>query len=180
MNLSKWTRKETGPHGTQYYVNLILREFAERGEIFYWRSSAGFIYGVQINYAGCPDFSVLYRGEYLGIECKGYSGGKRNVPTALNENQADLYHKLENIHCRLIVIHDPYELEAYLKWWIGTRIPKHPIPEWLFECEAQCLAVRRKTQEMIEKGKNRVKKVFRFERVPIGSHSIGQSSAQRR
>ena len=87
----KWTKKETGKYGTQYYVDKILHGLGA----VYRRSNSGFIKGARIGAAGWPDFDVIVNGYYIGIECKGLT--KSGKLTPFTDNQLDQLPKIIDI-----------------------------------------------------------------------------------
>ena len=117
VDLSRWTRIETKKNGTQDLCNKILQEYMDAGRLFFWRSNAAFVKGLVVNFAGCPDFTCLVRGQYLGIECKGFEGKGLKYPTHLNDNQKSALPKLAR-HGIVIIIHDPADLAPCLDHFI--------------------------------------------------------------
>lgn len=101
----KWTKKETGKYGTQYYVDKILHGLG----IVYRRSNSGFVKGARIGAAGWPDFDVIVHGCYVGIECKGLQ--KSGKPTPFTDNQLDQLPKIiDTGGACVVVVVDPSEM----------------------------------------------------------------------
>lgn len=107
----KWTKKETGHNGTLYLCEQILKGYEDKGFLTYFRNNVGAIKGMRAGRAGWPDFIVCCKSYgTFGLECKGF---ERNKPTALNENQNQVFPVIEK-HMRVIVVHDPQELLSAL------------------------------------------------------------------
>ena len=110
VSLQKWTKKETGPNGTAYLCEKILKAYEDAGELTYFRNNSGMANGVRIGRAGWPDFIVCNKLSVFGLECKGFI---KNAPTGLNDNQNQVLPVIEK-HMHVIVVHDPIELAKAL------------------------------------------------------------------